>query len=47
MGIVQNEADRLFFQMKQDMELINKAQITHGECLRLDQYNNVNREALV
>lgn len=43
MGIVQNEADRLFLQLQQDMELINKVQVTHGECLRLDQYGNMNR----
>lgn len=34
MRSVQNEADRLFLQLQQDMELINKVQVTHGECLR-------------
>ena len=43
MGIIQNEADRLFLQLQQDMELINKVQVTHGECLCLDQYGNMNR----
>ena len=43
MGIVQNEADCLFLQLQQDMELINKVQVTHGECLRLYQYGNMNR----
>lgn len=32
-----------FFSYNRTLELINKVQVTHGECLRLDQYGNMNR----